>query len=78
MTLSVTDNVALSGNGTHGVSLAGTVTGSLTGNAIENNAGYGIACHTAGVALTDCDNTLAGNVLGEYLEENGCSLAVCY
>lgn len=79
VTLAIADNVAISANTGHGIDLAGAVTGAIAGNTIADNAGYALACHTADVDIALCaGNTLAGNVMGDILEENGCSLAACY
>ena len=67
-------NTAISANGTHGIRLLGTVTGDITNNTIEDNTEYGIACDGSLVTLTSCSNTQSGNLLGDYLEENGCVL----
>jgi len=78
VTLDIADNVAISSNTGHGIWLAGTVTGAIVGNTISGNGGYGLACETAGVTIANCaGNTLADNVMGDLLEENGCSLAAC-
>ena len=67
-------NLAVSANGTHGIRLVGTVTGDINGNTIEDNTEYGIACDGSLVTLTSCSNTQSGNLLGDYLEQNGCVL----
>jgi len=77
--LTLVDNVAISGNTGHGIDLAGAITGAIAGNTIADNTGYGLACHTADVDIAQCGgNTLSGNVMGDLLEENGCSLVACY
>lgn len=72
--LTMTDNVAFSDGSLHGVTLTGTVTGSATGNTIEDNLGYGINCDSAAVTLSACTNIQSGNTLGDFLENNGCVL----
>jgi len=66
--------VAFSDGSLHGVTLTGTVTGSATGNTIEDNLGYGITCDSAAVTLSACTNIQSGNGLGDFLENNGCVL----
>ncbi len=73
-TVEVSGNVALSQGASSGVHLQGSVTGVMTGNVISANAEYGIACDGPGVALDACANTMAGNLLGDFKEENGCVL----
>jgi hypothetical protein len=46
----------------------------MLGNVIEGNQEYGIACDSASVNLGNCFNSLSGNVMGDYLETNGCTL----
>lgn len=70
----IVDNVALSNGLASGIRLDGIVTGAITGNTIADNAGYGISCGSPDVTLTDCDNLMTGNTLGDFLEENGCIL----
>ena len=74
LTLDLSDNTAVSLNGGHGIHLSGSVSGDLLGNVIEDNQLFGIACDSASVNLGNCFNTLSGNVLGDFLETNGCSL----
>ena len=66
-------NTAVNDNGTHGIALSGSLTGDIIGNVIEGNEQYGIHCSSSGVQLGTCVNTMSGNVLGDILEENGCS-----
>ncbi len=74
VTLDLSDNTAVSLNGGHGIELSGTVSGDMLGNVIEGNQEYGIACDSASVNLANCFNALSGNVLGDFLETNGCTL----
>jgi hypothetical protein len=74
LTLDLSDNTAVSLNGGNGIQLSGTVSGDMLGNVIEGNQEYGIACDSASVNLGNCFNSLSGNVMGDYLETNGCTL----
>ncbi len=74
MTIDLVDNAAFSGNGGDGIDLAGNITGTITGNAIEANGAYGIGCSSLAVTLDLCINTMSGNVLGDFQETGGCAL----
>ncbi len=74
-TVQVVDNPALSQGSSAGIRLDGVIQGSITGNAIQDNAAYGIHCASADVVLDACDNTMGGNSPADLYEEGGCALA---
>lgn len=74
-TVQVLDNPALSQGSAAGIRLEGAVTGTITGNTIQDNAAYGIHCDSPDVVLDACDNTMGGNTPADVFEENGCALS---
>ena len=68
------EDLTVSGAAIHGIELSGEVSGTIYGNTLENNLQYGIACDSADVALSSCENWQSGNGLGDFLETGGCVL----
>jgi len=68
------NNLAISQGLASGIRLEGVVSGMIVNNAIADNAEYGISCGSADVHLDVCTNSMSGNQLGDFLEENGCLL----
>jgi len=72
--IQILDNTAISESQSDGIRLEGTVTGDIVDNTIYNNAEYGISCGASTVTLTSCSNDMAGNIIDDLKEDNGCVL----
>ena len=72
--IQILDNTAISDSQSDGIRLEGTVTGDILDNTIYDNAEYGISCGAATVTLSSCANAMAGNIIDDLKEDNGCVL----